>query len=165
MICSIGREIFGDLVLILPLEGNLIAAQDQQTLYTYLKWRDGQRGVGYIAYHVQNFSPPSLPEPKLEDSFQELPSWEVTHFAWLIAWGWRIHMREISPIRFQIPFLKGTSRYHFAILLSISPLHDDSLIADLHAEEEQCGGLIDEITSLYLEDIIIHGCYRERRRK
>ena len=29
MICNIGGEIFGDLVLILPIEDNLIAAQDQ----------------------------------------------------------------------------------------------------------------------------------------
>ena len=73
-------------------------------------------------------------------------------------------MGDIIPIRFQIPFLKGTSRHHFAILLSISPLHDDGFITDLHVEEQQCGGLIDEIASLHLEDIIIHGCYRERRR-
>ena len=45
-------------------------------------------------------------------------------------------MGEKVPIIFQIPFLKGTSTHHFAILLSISLLHDDGLIADLHAEEE-----------------------------
>ena len=73
-------------------------------------------------------------------------------------------MGEIFPIRFHVPFLKGTSRHHFFILLSILPLHDDSLIADLQAEEEQCGDLIDEITYFYLEEIIIHGCYRQRRR-
>ena len=114
---------------------------------------------------MQIFIPPTLPEPKVEENFQELPSWKVTHFAWLIAWRWRIHMGNIVLITFQIPFLKGTSRHHFAILLSISSLHDDDLIADLHAKEEQCGGLIDEITSLHLEEIIIHGCYRDRRRK
>jgi len=114
---------------------------------------------------VQIFIPPTLLEPKVDDSFQELPSWKVTHFSWLIAWRWRIHMGKIFPILSQIPFFKGTSRYHFSILLSISPLHDDGLIADLHAEEEQCGDLIDEIASLSLEEIIIHGFYRERRRK
>ena len=41
LICSIGGEIFGDLILILPFEGKLIAAQDQPTLYTCHKWRDG----------------------------------------------------------------------------------------------------------------------------
>ena len=41
MICSVGGEIFGDLALILPLEGEIIAAQDQPTLYTYHKWGDG----------------------------------------------------------------------------------------------------------------------------
>ena len=72
-------------------------------------------------------------------------------------------MGRMDPIIFQIPFLKGTSRHHFFILLSISLLHDDSLIANLHAEEEKCGGLIDEIESYFLEEFIIHGCYRERR--
>ena len=74
-------------------------------------------------------------------------------------------MEKIVPIRFHIPFLKGTSRHRFAILLSISPLHDDGLIVNLHAKEGQCGGLIDEIASLHLEEIIIQGCYRERMRK
>ena len=74
-------------------------------------------------------------------------------------------MGEIIPIIFQIPFLKGTFRHHFAILLSISPLHDDGLIVDLHAKEEPCGYLIDEIPSLSLEEIIIQGCYMERRRE
>ena len=74
-------------------------------------------------------------------------------------------MGEIVPIRFQIQFLKGTSRHHFDILLSISPLHDDGLIADLHAEEEHCGDLIDDMASLSLEEIIIQRCYRERRRE
>ena len=73
-------------------------------------------------------------------------------------------MGEIFPIRFQIPFLNGTSRHHFSILFIISPLHDDGLTADLHAEEGQCGGLIDEIPPISLEEIIIHRCYKERRR-
>ena len=93
----------------------------------------------------------------MDDSFQDLPSWKVTHFAWLIAWRWRIHMGKIFPIIFHIPFFKGTSRNHLVILLSISPLHDDGLIANLHAEEEQCGGLFDEIASLQLEESIIQG--------
>ena len=65
-------------------------------------------------------------------------------------------MGNIAPILFRIPFFKGTYRHHFSILLSISPLHDDGLIANLHAEEGQCGSLIDEIESLSLEEIIIH---------
>ena len=87
LICSVGGEILGDLDFILPLEGNTIVAQVQLSLHTYHKWRRGQRGVGYEAYHVQNFSPPILQEPKVEDDFQELVSWRVTHFSWLIAWG------------------------------------------------------------------------------
>ena len=59
-------------------------------------------------------------------------------------------MGNIVPVIFQIPFFKGTSRHHFAILLSISPLHDDGLIADLQAEGEQCEDLIDEIAPLSL---------------
>ena len=121
--------------------------------------------VDYFVYHVQIFIPPTLSELKVDDNFQELPSWKVTHFSWLIAWRWRIHMAKIVHIIFQILFFKGTFRNHFVILLSISPLHDDGLIVDLHVEEEQCGGLIDEIASLHLEEIIIEGCYRGRRRK
>ena len=41
MIHNVGGKLFGDLVLFLPLEGNFIAAQDQQTLYTYHNWRGG----------------------------------------------------------------------------------------------------------------------------
>ena len=39
LIHSVGEEIFGDLVFISPLEGNIIPAQDQHILYTYHKWR------------------------------------------------------------------------------------------------------------------------------
>ena len=74
LICSVGGETFGGIVFIFPLEGNIIAAQVQLSLYTYPKWREGQRGVGYYVYHVQIFSPPILPEPKVEDDFQELLS-------------------------------------------------------------------------------------------
>ena len=95
MICSIGGEVLGDLVLILPLEGNYFAAQDQNFLYTYHKWRGGQHGVGLYVYHVQIFSPPTLHELKVEEHFQEFPCWEVTHFVWMIAWGWRIHLGKI----------------------------------------------------------------------
>ena len=65
-------------------------------------------------------------------------------------------MGEIVPIIFQIPFLKRTSRHHFLILLSTLSFHDDGLIVDLHAEEGQCGNMIDDIASLHLEEIIIH---------
>ena len=69
MIYSARGDIFRYLVFILSLEGNYFAAQDQPTLYTYHKWRDGQRGVGYIVYHVHIFIPPTLLEPKVEESF------------------------------------------------------------------------------------------------
>ena len=52
LIHNVGEEIFGDLVFIVPLEGNIIATQDQKILYTYHKWRGGQRGVGYFVYHI-----------------------------------------------------------------------------------------------------------------
>ena len=41
LICSVGGEIFGGLVLIFPLKGKLIAAHGQPTLYTYHRWRYG----------------------------------------------------------------------------------------------------------------------------
>ena len=46
LIHSVGQEIFGDLVFIFPLEGKIIATQDQHILYTYHKWRRRQCGVG-----------------------------------------------------------------------------------------------------------------------
>ena len=95
MFHNAGDEILGGLVFILPLEGEFIAAQDQHILYTYPKWRGGQRGVGYYVYQDYIFSPPVLQERKVEDDFQELPCWEVTHFVWMIAWGWRIHMGKM----------------------------------------------------------------------
>lgn len=156
LIYSVGGKILGDPDFILPLEGNTIAAQVQRSLHTYHKWRRGHRGVGYEAYHVQISNPPILHEPKVEDDFQELPSWKVTHFAWLIAWGWSLHMGRMSPNTFQIPCIGRTSRHHLATLLSTSLFYDDSLVANLHAEEKKCGSFIDEIASYFLEGIIIH---------
>ena len=95
IIHNVGGKIFGDLALFLPLEGNIIAVQDQKKLYTYHKWRGGQCGVGFFAYQDQICNPLTLQEPKVEGDFQELPSWEVTHFVWMITWGWRIHMGDI----------------------------------------------------------------------
>ena len=100
MFHNVGGEILIGLISILSFEGNVIAAQDQCTLYTYPKWRGGQRGVGYFFYQYHIFYPPTLLEPKVDGSFQELPSWKVTHFAWLISWRWRIHMGKIVPISF-----------------------------------------------------------------
>ena len=74
-------------------------------------------------------------------------------------------MGNIVPILFHIPFFNRASRNHLVILLIISLSHDDSLIVDLHAEEEHCGDFIDEIASPSLEEIIIQGFYRERRRE
>ena len=95
LICSVRGEVLGDLDFILPLEGNIVAAQVKLALQIYHEWRRGQRGVGHEAYHVYNFSPPILHEHKVEDYFQELPSWKVTHFSWLIAWRLRIDMRKM----------------------------------------------------------------------
>ena len=50
MFHNVGGEILGGLNFILPLEGNIIAAQVHISLHTYCKWRRGQRGVGYEAY-------------------------------------------------------------------------------------------------------------------
>ena len=66
-----GGTFYGGLFFTLPLKGNDFAAQDQ------------------------TFSPPSLPEREVEGDFQELPCQEVAHLVWMIAWGWRIHMREM----------------------------------------------------------------------
>ena len=49
---SVGGRNFADLILMMPLEGNVLVAQDQFSPKTYLKWRGEQCGVGYIFYHV-----------------------------------------------------------------------------------------------------------------
>ena len=136
------ERVFEDPIFFLPLEGNIIVAQDQQLLYTYHKWREGQCGVGYFFYHVQLFSLTTLQEPKVEQDFQELPCWEVTHFVWMIAWGWRIHMGMMVPNEFQIPCLKGTSIQHLISSLSTLVTHDDSYLASLHAWEGKYGDLL-----------------------
>ena len=73
LIHNAGKGTFGGLVSFLPLEGNIIAAQDQQIIYAYLKWRGKQCGVGSYVYHAQNFSPPNLPKLRVEDNLHELP--------------------------------------------------------------------------------------------
>ena len=135
----------------MPLEGNILAAQDQFSLYTYPKWRGEQRGVGYLVYQMQISSPPILQELKVEEHFQELPCWEVTHFVWMIAWGWRIHMEMLIPNIFQIPCLKGVSRHHLIAFLSTLLIHDDSYLANFHAWERQYGD------SLLTQHLIIWG--------
>ena len=69
LICNIGEEIFGDLDLILPLEGNTIAGQDQLSHYTFHEWSGGQWEVGNDAYHIQISSPPTSYELDVEDDF------------------------------------------------------------------------------------------------
>ena len=86
-----------------------------------------------------DFGPPTLQELKVEEDFQEFPCWEVTHFVWMIAWGWRIHMGMMVPNEFQIPCLKGTSRQHLIASLSTLLSHDDSPLASLHAWEGKFG--------------------------
>ena len=44
LIHNVREEVFGDLVFILPIEGNSIAAQDQKILYNYHKWRGDSVG-------------------------------------------------------------------------------------------------------------------------
>ena len=78
----------------------------------------------------------------MEEDFQELPCWEVTHFVWMIAWGWRIHMGMIVPNTFQIPFLKGTPGQHHISFLSTLLTPDDRYLDNLHAWEGQYGDLL-----------------------
>ena len=80
-----GRRVLGGSIFFLPLEGNHVAAQDQHTFDTYHKWRRGQHGIGLLSYHFHLFIPPTFQEHKVEETFQELPCWRVTHFIWIIA--------------------------------------------------------------------------------
>ena len=81
----------------------------------------------------------------MEEIFHELPCWRVTHFVWMIAWGWRLHMGMIFPNIFQIPCLKKASRHHIvASMVILLLLHDDSYLGwspktNLHIWEGQLG--------------------------
>ena len=128
-------------------EGNIIAAKIQKQIYTYHKWRERQCGVGHWFYQVQKCSPPSLQEPKVEEIFHEFPCWRVTHFVWMIAWGWRLHMGMMVPNIFQIPSLDKASRPHIVASMDIPLVHDEihldfSPKAYLYTWEEQLGDLL-----------------------
>ena len=120
MIHNVGEDIFEDPIFFLPLEGNIIAAQDQQKIYTYHKWRGGQHGVGYFVYHDQIFNPPILQELKVEEDFQEFPCWEVTHFVWMIAWGWELHMGMVDPNSYQTSCLNKVPQFYLCSFLRTS---------------------------------------------
>ena len=92
MIHDTKERIFEDPIFFLPLEDNIMVAKNQQPLYTYHKWRERQHGIENLIYQVQLCSLPSLQEIKVEEFFHELPFWRVTHFVWMIAWEWELHM-------------------------------------------------------------------------
>ena len=127
---SAGRETFGGLASFLPLEGNIMAAQDQKNLYTYLKWRGRQCGVGYLVFHVQIFSPPILHELKVEEILHELPTWRVTHFVGLIAWGGEIQSGIMNPNIYQPSCFKRTYKQPIVSSMDVSLSHNISYIWD-----------------------------------
>ena len=80
----------------------------------------------------------------MEGIFHEFPCCRVTHFIWMIAWGWRFHLGMIVPHALQTPCLERTSRQHIVVSLSILLLHDDSQLgctpnANLYAWERHYG--------------------------
>ena len=83
---------------------------------------------------IQPCNPPSLQELKVEEMFHELLCWRVTHFLWMIAWEWRLHMGMMIPNTFMIPCLKKASR-------------SDNV----------------EKASCYLEEHITWRCYKRKR--
>ena len=119
---------FGGIVSFFPLEGNIMAAQDQKILYNYLKWRGRQRGVGYLVYHVHIFIPPILHELKVEEILHELSSWRVTHFVWLIARGGEIQMGMMNPNLYQPSCLKRTFKEPIVASMDVSLSHNVSYL-------------------------------------
>ena len=80
----------------------------------------------------------------MEEDFQGLSCWEVTHFVWMIAWGWDIHMGMVDPNIYQTSCL--IKAFIPPIVSSIDTLlsHDDSYLgcspkASLHTWEGQLG--------------------------
>ena len=100
-----------------------------------------------LIHQVQLCSPPTLQELKVEEIFHELPCWMLTHFLWMIALGWRLHMGMIIPNISQIPCLKKASIPHIVASMRITLVHDESHLdfspkAYLYTREEQLGHLL-----------------------
>ena len=74
-------KIFGGLPFILPLEGNIFAAQDQHTLQTCHKWGRGQHVASYSDFHGQISSQVHFRSSRWREIFSELSCWEATYFS------------------------------------------------------------------------------------
>ena len=142
LIQSARRGTFGGLASFLPFEGNMMVAQDQKIINTYLKWRGRQHGVGYLVHHVQIFSPPILHELKVEEILHELPIWRVTHFVLLIAWGGEIQMGMMNPNLYQLSCPKRTFKQPIVASMDDPMSHNASYLDSLHTWEGQLGDML-----------------------
>ena len=96
-----------------------------------------------------------------EDFFYGLPSWEVIHFIWMIAWRWESFMNKGIPHDFHHLCLEEAMDQQEGLHIDLPFLHDESHWvyspkANLHIEEgpleditivensEQWGRLLDE---------------------
>ena len=64
----------------------------------------------------------------MEEDSQELPCWEVTHFVWMIAWGWGIHMGMVDPNIYHNSCIKKAFRPPIVSSIDILPSHNDSYL-------------------------------------
>ena len=79
----------------------------------------------------------------MEKDFHEFPCWEVTHFVWMISWGWEIHMGMVNTNLYQISCLKKAHRQPIVSSMDVLFSHDSYLgcspKASLHMLEEPLG--------------------------
>ena len=83
----------------------------------------------------------------MEEIFHELPCLRVTHFVWIIDWGWKLHMGMIVTHIFHIPCLRKASRQHIFASIGIPLFHHNIYLglspkANLHTWEEELGYLL-----------------------
>ena len=101
------------------LGGHDISAQDHKQPHTYHKWREKQLGWKIL---ISPYSPNTLHEPGVEDSFDELP--RMAHFIWMIAWVWEFLIGNEIPYACHNSYPKEAIRQQGGFHLHLPPFHD-----------------------------------------
>ena len=88
-----------------------------------------------------------------EDIFYELPSWEVIHFIWMIAWRWEYFIGNEVPYDCHHFHLEESIEQQEGFHIDLPFFHDESHLfyppkANLHIWEEPLG---DRIIAKYLK--------------
>ena len=82
-----------------------------------------------------------------EEFFYELPSWEVIHFIWMIAWRWESFIDDGIPHDCHHFYLEEAINRQDGFHIDLPFFHDESHLVDrpkanLHVWEEPLGDII-----------------------